>query len=86
MKHRAVCSECDWTGEPKLMNGAARDADEHRDETSHAAKIERAAATDGGRDQSEDVIGRYDEEDEVCTGCGKMIESGSWCDSCTYRR
>lgn len=48
MKHRAVCSECDWTGEPKLMNGAARDADEHRDETGHAAKIERAAVTDGG--------------------------------------
>ena len=53
IKHRAVCMDCDWTGEPGLMNSAARDAGEHRDETGHAAKVERAAVTDGGREPGE---------------------------------
>jgi len=34
--------------------------------------------------QDESAVARYDEEDEVCTGCGQMIDSGSWCHSCTY--
>ncbi|SFR59432.1 DNA cytosine methyltransferase [Halorubrum sodomense] len=70
MKHRAVCSECDWTGEPKLMNGAARDADEHRDETGHAAKIERAAATDGGRVQERDGVDQPTAVDLFCGAGG----------------
>lgn len=58
IKHLAVCTECDYTGEPKLMNAAARDAGEHRDESGHAVKVERATVTDGGRDQSVDEIDR----------------------------
>lgn len=73
MKHRAVCPECDWTGEPKLMNGAARDADEHRDETGHAAKIERAPATDGGRVQHDrDESDREPGEGESYDGTGHV--------------
>jgi|GEM_PF-3541811 hypothetical protein len=58
MKHRAVCTACDWTGDAKLLNAAARDAGEHRDETGHSAKVERAAATDGGVDQSDGEVDR----------------------------
>ena len=42
------------------------------------------SANDTEREQVEAEIGRYDEEDCVCTGCGRIIDSGSWCHSCTY--
>ncbi|TKX54472.1 hypothetical protein EXE42_08255 [Halorubrum sp. SP3] len=74
IKHRATCPECDYTGEPKLMNGAARDADEHRDETGHAAKIERAGVTDGGvsRDDLKECWccdGLHDNPGTLCPNC-----------------
>lgn len=58
MNHRAVCSECSWTGDAETLSGAAREADEHRDETGHDAKVERDLATDGGVDQDDGEIDR----------------------------
>lgn len=74
IKHRAVCTDCDWTGEPGLMNAAARDAGEHRDETGHAAKVERAAVTDGGvsRDDLKECWccdGLHDSPGTLCPNC-----------------
>lgn len=40
--------------------------------------------SDAEREASEAEIGRYDEGDNVCTGCGRMIDTGRWCHSCTY--
>jgi len=58
MSHQAVCGECPWTGDAKTLNGAARDAGDHRDETGHDAKVERLIA-DGGRDRDgDDDLGR----------------------------
>jgi hypothetical protein len=54
MSHKAICTECSWTGDAKTLNGAARDAGDHREETGHEAKIERLI-TDGGRDRDEDL-------------------------------
>ena len=76
IKHRGVCSECDWTGEPGLMNTAARDVDEHRDETGHAAKVERAGVTDGG-------VSRDDLKE--CWCCDGLHDSpGTLCPNCSH--
>jgi hypothetical protein len=57
------------------MNAAARDAEEHRDETGHAAKIERAAVTDGG-------ISRDDLKE--CWCCDGLHNSpGTLCPTCS---
>jgi hypothetical protein len=42
--------------------------------------------TDDETDDVDPAEGRYDEEANVCTGCGQVIDSGSWCHSCTYGR
>jgi len=75
MKHRAVCTECDWTGDAKLLNAAAGDAGEHRDETGHAAKVERATVTDAGRVEDDG------ETDQVarCADClVPLYDTGDW--------
>ncbi|WP_255212504.1 hypothetical protein [Halorubrum sp. CBA1229] len=41
MSYRAVCSECSWTGDASTLSGAGRDAEEHRQETGHEAKLAR---------------------------------------------
>lgn len=51
MSYRAECPECSWTGDASTLSGAGREADEHRQETGHDAKVERDLATDGGVDQ-----------------------------------
>lgn len=50
MSHRATCRDCEWSGDADTLSGAAREADEHRQETGHDAKVERDLATDGGVD------------------------------------
>jgi hypothetical protein len=49
VSHRAECPECSWSGDAETLSGAAREADQHRQETGHDAKIERV--TDGGRSE-----------------------------------
>ena len=56
--HRAICENCEWTGDADTLSGAAREADEHRQETGHDAKVERDLATDGGVDQDDGGIDR----------------------------
>jgi len=46
MRHRAICQNCEWTGGAKTLAGAAREVDEHRDETGHQAKVERDLEVD----------------------------------------
>ncbi|WP_255521291.1 hypothetical protein [Halorubrum sp. LN27] len=41
MSYRAVCKECPWTGDATTLVGTGREVDEHRQETGHAAKVER---------------------------------------------
>lgn len=53
MRHRAECPECSWTGDASTLSGAAREADEHRQETGHDATVERDLSTDGGIETSE---------------------------------
>ena len=60
MSHRATCRDCEWSGDADTLSGAAREADEHRQETGHDAKVERDLATDGGVDGSADGVDRCD--------------------------
>ena len=73
MTHTAICTECDWTGDADTLSGAAREADEHRQETGHDAKVERDLATDGGTQ----VRWTYDSDTETYYRIDAWTRNGS---------